>query len=128
MPKLLEKNGAELFASLINIAGPVGNLVQDEALTQAILDTYKRIKTEKSPIKRSNVGVVMTLYADIVPLLFTENHRQDILLILSEIEGCAVKDMLEMNGADLVADAIAAWKEQLGPFFKRAGLTGLKLL
>ena len=122
MAKLLEKSGSELLASLVNIAAPIGNLIQDDVLCKAIVDCIEKLDKETAAIKRNNIAVMMTLYADIVPLLLNEKHTQDIMLILSEVEGCTVKEMLAKNGADLVADAIAAWKEQIGPFARRAGL------
>jgi hypothetical protein len=120
MAKLLEKTGAEIFASLVNIAKPIGNITQDESVFTAISDCIKKISA--SPIRDNNLAFMMMLYADLAPILFNEAHMKDILLILAEIEGCSIQDMISMNGADLVADAVKAWKEQLGPFLERAGL------
>lgn len=120
MPKLLEKNGAELIASLVNIAEPVGRIVDDEALFSAIVEATKKV--DKSPFRKGNIPYIMTMYATVVPLLFTETHIKDVLAILAEIEGGDANEMLAKNGADLVADFIAAWKEQIGPFAKRCGL------
>ena len=126
MPKLLEKTGAELFASLANIAAPVGNIAKDEALFSALADCIR--SNAASPLRNNNLVFLMSLYADLAPLLLTDAHMQDIVAILAEIEGCDAKEMLGMNGADLVADCVKAWKEQLGPFFERAGLSALTQL
>ncbi len=123
MPKLLEKTGAELFASLANIAKPIDNIVKDEAIFTALADCIRGIST--SPLRRNNLVLVMSLYADLAPLLLSEAHIQDVLLILAEVEGGDVKEMLEMNGADLMADFIRAWKDQIGPFCERAGIMEL---
>lgn len=128
MPKLLEKNGAELFASLVNIAGPIGNLVNDEHLFSTIKSCVEKISKETSAIRTNNVAVLMRLFSEVAPILFGEAHLKDILQILAEIEGCTVPEMMNKNGADLFADALSAWKEQIGPFAKRAGLSGLKIL
>lgn len=123
MGKLLDKTGAELFASLVNIAAPIGNLVKDEKLFKAITESVQSWTTGE--LRHNNLAFVMNLYSGVVPHLFNEEHLKDVMLILAEIEGTSVGDMLKMNGADLVGDAVKAWKEQIGPFAERAGLTAL---
>lgn len=120
MAKLLEKNGAELMASLVNIARPVGNLAEDEEL-------FEKLDLKKIPAhaKKNKLAFVMFLYSDVVPILLGSKHLKDIMQILAEIEGKSIKDMAGMGGAELIEDAINAWREQIGPFFKLSGLTAL---
>lgn len=114
--KLLEKNGAELCAALVEIATPIRNFIED----QEILEAWKHC-TEKG-VRNQLQGILM-IYADMIPLLFGEKHLKDTLAILAVIEGTTVKEMLKMNGTDLMADALSAWNEQIQPFFTRLGLS-----
>lgn len=114
--KLLEKNGLEICATLTAMAEPIRNFMEDKEFTEAF--------------KRCTIGGVenkltefLQIYAELMPQLFGEKHRRDTLRILAEIEGKTVNEMLKMNGADLIADALDAWKEQIGPFFSRLGVT-----
>ena len=93
MAKLMEKNGAQMMASLANIALPLKRLMDDEEFIKAWQKaTVKGLKTGMSDI--------LQIYADVAPLLFGEKH---------------VKDLL--------ADALKAFNEQLKPFFIRLGVT-----
>ena len=56
-------------------------------------------------------------------LLFGEEHLQDTMQILSVIDGKTVKELLEMNGTELIADAMKAFNEQLKPFFTQIGIS-----
>lgn len=125
MAKLIEKTGAELFASLVNIAEPIGNLVKDEKLFQTFVDCTARGTRIPETARKNQLAFIMNLYSEMIPLVFSDEHIKDIMAILSEIEGKPIKSMLAMNGADLVSDVIAAWGEQLAPFVKRSGLMAL---
>ena len=116
MAKLLEKNGAEMMASLVNIAAPLKRFMEDEDFETAWKDaTRKGIRTGMTDILR--------IYTDIAPLLFGEKHLKDTLAVLAEIEGTTVTKMLKMNGTEMLADALKVWKEQLQPFFTQLGLS-----
>lgn len=116
MAKLMEKNGAEICASLVNIAAPLKRFMDDPEFDKAWKKaTKKGIQTGMSDI--------LAIYAEIVPHLFGKAHLKDTLAILAEIEGKSVKDMLAMNGTELLADAMAAFTEQLKPFFMRLGIS-----
>lgn len=117
MPKkLLEKNGAEMAAMLVNMASKLRRFMDDKDLVAAWQEATKNgVKTGNSD--------VLAIYADIVPMLLGEKHLKDTLSILADIEGVSVSDMLKMNGTDLLADALQAYKEQLVPFFTRLGLS-----
>ena len=121
MAKLLEKNGAEMARSLVNIAIPLRRFMDDEEFDAA---------WKKATKKGVQTGMtdVLQIYAEIVPLLFGDKHLKDTLAILAEIEGVKVSEMLKMNGTDMIADALQAYKEQLVPFFQRLGVSaGVKL-
>lgn len=116
MAKLMEKNGAEICATLVNIAAPLKRFMEDPEFDKAWKKaTKKGIETKMTD--------VLAIYTDIVPHLFGKEHLKDTLAILAEIEGKSVKEMLTMNGTELIADAIQAFNEQLKPFFMRLGIS-----
>lgn len=116
MAKLLEKNGAEMCAALVDIAASIKRFMDDEEFDKAWKKaTKKGLQTGMTDILR--------IYADLAPLLFGEKHLADTLAILSVIEGTTVKELMAMNGVDLMADVIKAFNEQLKPFFTRLGIS-----
>lgn len=116
MAKLLEKNGAEMMSALVNIAIPLKHFMDDPKFDKAFkAATRKGLKTKMTD--------VLEIYTELTPQLFGEEHLHDTLAILAEIEGKTVKELLEMNGVDLLADALKAFKEQLKPFFIRLGIS-----
>ena len=121
MAKLLEKNGAEMMASLVNIAAPLKRFMDDEEFDRAWKEaTKKGVRTKATDI--------LQIYSELTPLLLGETHLHDTLAIVAEIEGTTVQKMLKMNGTELLADILKAWKEQLQPFFMQLGLSaGVKL-
>lgn len=116
MAKLLEKNGAEMMAALVNIAAPIKRLMEDEEFDRAWKDATKNgVRTKATDI--------MKIYVDLVPVLLGERHLKDTISIVAEIEGTTVSKMLKMNGTELLGDVIKAYKEQLIPFFTQLGLS-----
>ena len=116
MAKLLEKNAAEMAASLVNISAPIKHFLEDEEFMELFREkTAEGIKNKTKD--------VLTVYAALAPLLFGEKHLKDVLTILAEVEGTDVKDMIKMNGTELLADALIAWNDQIAPFFTRLGLS-----
>lgn len=117
MPKkLLEKNGAEMAATLVNMASRLRRFMDDKEFVEAWQTATKNgLKTGGSD--------VLEIYAGLVPMLLGEKHLKDTLAILADIEGKRVDEMLKMNGTELLADALQAYKEQLLPFFTRLGLS-----
>ena len=79
MAKLLDKTGAELIASLVNIAEPVGNIAKDDELFQGLVDCLKNFQEKHPTARNNNLVFLMTLYADMVPMLFGEKHLQDMM-------------------------------------------------
>ena len=116
MAKLLEKNGAEMCAALVNIASSLKHFMDDEEFDKAWKEaTKKGVQTGMTDI--------LKVYVDIASLMFGEKHIKDTMAILSVIEGKSVKELLEMNGTELIADAIKAFNEQLKPFFTQLGIS-----
>ena len=116
MAKLLEMNGAEMASALVNISGVIKKFMEDEEFNKAF---------KKATVKgvKMNTTDVLEIYTDLVPLLFGKRHLKDTVAILATIEGTTVGKMLEMNGVELMKDALSAWKEQLVPFFTQLGIT-----
>ena len=116
MAKLLEKNGAEMCAALVSVAGAVRGFLEDEEFIQAFQTTTKKGI-------RNNLHGIAIIYADLVPILFGDKHLKDTLSILAVVEGKPIVEMLNMNGVELLKDAMEAWREQIQPFFQRVGVT-----
>ena len=116
MAKLLEKNGAEMCAALVSVATALKRFMDDEAFDKA---------WKKATKKGVQLGVtdVLKVYADLMPMIFGEEHIHDTMQILSVIEGKTVKELLEMNGTELITDALKAFNEQLKPFFTQLGIS-----
>ena len=116
MAKLLDKNGAEMASALVALATPMKNFMEDAEFSEAFKEcTKKGIRTQSTDL--------LQIYTTLVPHLFGDKHLKDTLQILAIIEGTTVQKMLKMNGTELMADALAAWNEQIKPFFMRLGLT-----
>lgn len=116
MPKLLEKNGAEMAAALVNISGIIKRFLEDKEFNRLFKEATKK------GVQRRQTDL-LEIYVDLVPRLFDKDHLNDTMRLLSEIEGKSVKELLEMNGTELLEDAMAAWREQIVPFFLRLGLS-----
>ena len=114
MAKLMEKNGAEMCAALASMAIPIKRFLDDAEFMAIFKDRTKEGMRTASG---------MAVYADIVPMLFGDKHRDDTLQILAIIEGTTVSKMLKMNGMELMKDAMDAWKNQIAPFFTQLGLS-----
>lgn len=116
MAKLLDKNGAELMASLVNIAAPLKRFMEDEEFEKAWKQaTKKGLKTQASD--------VLEIYVSLAPMILGEKHLKDTLAIVAEVEGTTVSKMLKMNGTEMLGDVLRAYREQIEPFFMRLGLT-----
>lgn len=116
MAKLLEKNGAEMCAALVSLAAPVKSFLEDQEFNDTLIACTKKGMGNQ-------LREFAHIYADMTPLLFGDKHIKDTMQILAVIEGKTVKELMKMNGTDLIADAISAWKEQIQPFFTRLGLS-----
>ena len=114
--KLLEKNGAEMCAALVSVASALKRFMEDEAFDKAWKNATK---------KGVQLGMtdILKVYVDLAPLVFGDEHINDTMSILSVIEGKPVKELLKMNGTELIADAFKAFTEQLKPFFTQLGVS-----
>lgn len=116
MAKLLEKNGAEMASALVEVAGSLKRFMDDPDFDSAWKQaTQKGLDTGMTD--------VLKIYSDLVPLLFGSKHLKDTLAILAVIEGKTVKELLAMNGTELITDALKAFNEQLKPFFSQLGIS-----
>ena len=116
MPKLLEKNGAEMAAALVNISGIIKRFMKDEEFNRLFKEaTRTGVKNRQTDL--------MEIYVDLIPKLFDEVHVNDTMRLLAEIEGKSAQELLAMNGTELLEDALKAWREQIVPFFLRLGLS-----
>lgn len=116
MAKLMEKNGAELCSTLVSIATPLKRFLDDAEFEEAWKNaTKKGLETGMSDI--------LQIYTDIVPMLFGDRHLKDTMAILAAVEGKTVKQLLAMNGVELMSDALKAFNEQIKPFFIQLGVS-----
>lgn len=116
MAKLLEKNGAEMAAALVSLAAPIKSFMNDPEFDAAFKEaTKKGMETQMTD--------VLSIYSNLIPLLLGKNHLNDTMTILAVVEGKSVKELLKMNGTDLLADMIKAFTEQIKPFFQRLGVS-----
>jgi len=116
MAKLLEKNGAEMASALVSIATQIKRFMDDPEFSAAFKDATRRGVLE-------GTTDVLAVYVDIVPILLGDKHLKDTIAILAAIEGKSARELLKMNGTELLADALQAWNEQVKPFFTRLGLS-----
>lgn len=116
MAKLLEKTGAEMCAALVSIAAPIKSFIEDKEFT----DTFEACTRKGAKNELQEIAII---YSDMIPLLFGQKHLNDTMTILAVVEGKSVKEMLKMNGVELMQDAVSAWKDQIKPFFTQLGLS-----
>ena len=116
MAKLLEKNGAEMCAALVSMARPIRNFIEDAEFMQTFKECTKKGVGSK-------MEGVLTVYADMMPLLFGDKHMKDTLAIIATVEGVSVSKMMKMNGTEMLADCLKAWNEQIKPFLTQLGLS-----
>ena len=114
--KLMDMNGAEMAAALVSISAPIKNFLQDDEFMAAFKERTK-------DGVRNRATDILPVYADLVPMLLGEKHLEDTIKILATVEGKTVKEMLKMNGVEVIKDALLAWQEQIAPFFTQLGLS-----
>ena len=114
--KLIEKNGAEMAAALVGLAAPIRSFLDDHEFMRKFKEC-----TQKGV--RNKMEGFLTIYADMMPLLMGDKHIRDTLTIVAIVEGTTIEQMLAMNGTEMLADCLKAWKEQISPFFTQLGLS-----
>lgn len=115
MRKLVELNGWELMTALSELAEPVGNLVNDDAFWDCFVACTKRGVGLK---QKDTFRFLLQTYAKMVPILLNE-HKSDTFRILAAIEGKPIKEVMEMDGAELIGDIKEAVQTNLAPFFTK---------
>lgn len=119
MKRFVELNALEMMSALAALAGPLGNLAEDDELWECFQECIeKRLTLKKS--ERLRFG--LKSYAKIAPLLLSKEHIQDTLTVASIIEGKPVKEMGEVLGSDFIFDLMEAWKKELLNFFIKCGI------
>lgn len=116
MSKLMEKNGAEMAVALVSIAAPLKRFAEDEEFTRI----FKQATTKGVKMQLTDIAEI---YADVIPYMLGEAHVKDTMTILGVIEDKSVKELLKMNGVEMLQDVITAFKEQIKPFFTQLGLS-----
>lgn len=116
MAKLLDKSGAEMASALVSMATPIRNFIEDAEFMNTFRDCTKK------GVKGKMEGV-LTIYADLTPILFGDKHLKDTMSIISIVEGESVSKLLKMNGVEMLSDCLKAWNEQIKPFFTQLGLS-----
>ena len=116
MAKLADLNGWELMAALAEIAEPVGNLVNDDAVWDAFQVCTRRAVTLR---QKDGLRYIIRAYSEMIPVLM-KDHRTDVIRLLAVIEGKSVEETMKMNGKELFEDFKAVYRETLEPFFIKA--------
>ena len=112
--KLNEMNGWELMGGLVELAEPIGNLVNDEPLWECFLECTRQAVRLR---QKDGLAFILRNYAKLIPLLFGDDHKRDVVRILAVVEGMSVEEAMKKNGFELLRDFRAAYREQLAPFF-----------
>ncbi len=117
MAKLQELNGWELMGALADIAEPIGNLVNDDALWECFVDCTRKGVSVK---EKTGLRFILQTYAKLIPLLLGQEHKRDTVQLLSAIEGKPVAEIMQMNGKELLEHFRSAISESLIPFFTKS--------
>lgn len=113
MAKLAELSGWELMSALCEIAEPVGNLVNDDAVWECVQKCTMRAVTLR---QKDGLRFMIRAYASLIPALM-KDHKADVARLLAVVEGKSVEETMQMNGKELFDDFRAVYREYLEPFF-----------
>lgn len=123
MKKLTEMNGWEVMSALAELAEPVGNLVNDDAVWETFVECTKRGVN----LRQSNtLRYLIQAYAKMTPVLLGDEHRTDTFRILAVIEGKPLAEIMDMPAPELWDDIKKAYEEHLKPFFTRSALSAMR--
>lgn len=120
MKKFKDMEAWELMTALAEMAEPVNNIVSDDELWETFKECTKRGLRLK---QKDGLQYILKTYGKLAPKLLGE-HKADTLKILSIVEGKKLEDLMHMNGAELLKDFTAVYKEQLESFFTKPVLLG----
>lgn len=118
--KLEELNGWELMGALAELAEPVGNLAEDDELWECFRECTKSAWQLK---QRDGLRFLLKTYSKLFPMLMGEKHKRDTVKILAIVSGKSTQEAMKMNGAELMAEFSAVYKERLEPFFIKSALS-----
>lgn len=122
MHKLSEMNFMEYSAALAELAEPIGNLANDDAVWEAFRAATAQAVTRH---RRRDLRGILQSYAALTPLLFSPEHRMDVMRIISIVQGVPMNELSEQNGQKLLADFFRSYKEQdIERFFTFSGRLG----
>lgn len=122
MAKLKDMTAWELMGALAELAGPVGNLANDDEFWDAFKECTKKGVGLK---QKDGLRFFLQAYGGLFPILMREDHRRDTFHILAILEGKSIEEVARMNGEELLETVKSAWKEVIVPFFTSSGLSGI---
>lgn len=102
MKKLSEMNTSELMDTLCRIAEPVGKIFADPAVGDAFARVYKATQEKSSPLH-----FYALCASELMPVLMGEEHRGNVLKVLSCIKGVTPEMLEKQNGMDTMRDVVA---------------------
>jgi len=120
MRKIDEMTTEELTNLMFELAGPVGNLVQDDDFWTALQETTKAGMKLR---QKDTLRFILTAYARLTPILFGK-YRGDTIKIISIIENRPVSEVSNANGMEVLRNLILEYWEKLRPFFTTSAPTG----
>lgn len=118
--KLEDLSGWELMGALAELAEPVGNLAEDDEIWECFRECTKNAWQLR---QKDGFRYLLKTYSKLFPLLMGEKHKRDTIKILAIVSGKPVSEAMSMNGAELIKDFGAIYKEQLEPFFIKSALS-----
>lgn len=120
--KLKDAQAWDMMGRLAELAEPVGNLTRDDAFWDVFVECTKRGVGLK---QKDTFRFLLLAYADLVPMLMSEEHRADTFRILAIVEGKTVEQVARMNAQELWQSVRDAFREVVIPFFTSSGLSGI---
>jgi len=119
--KIEELSGWELTSALVELAEPVGNLAADDRFWKVF-----KACTQRAVYLREKDGLRFMLksYSKLVPVLLSDEHKQDTMRILAVLEGAPYDEVMRRNGAEILKDLSRIFEDKVVPFFTKSMPTG----
>lgn len=109
--KLLEMTANDLCNELLELAGPISEIAEDQTLSD-LLNDYREADRKKT----ASLMLVGKLWGRLIPILLND-HREAFLRIIASVNGKPVSDVLKMHTPEIVVNTVIAWKKEICPFF-----------
>ena len=123
MAKLKDANAWEMMSKLAELAEPVGNLAKDDAFWDVFTECTKRGVSLK---QENTFRFLLIAYADLWPILMSDEHKVDTFRILAIVEGKTLEQVARMNGKKELFDSVKdVFNETILPFFTYSGLSAI---